>query len=54
MAITATTLDSVMITRYQTGVTEGGAPIQRQKSIAVKATATHQDIADVAAALFSL
>lgn len=54
MAITATALDSVMITRYQTGVTTSGSPIVRQKSFAVKATATHQDIADVAAALLSL
>lgn len=54
MAITATSLDSVMIARYQTGVTASGSPVVRQKSFAVKATATHQDIADVAAALFSL
>ncbi|RJE47209.1 MULTISPECIES: DUF1659 domain-containing protein [unclassified Dehalobacter] len=55
MTLVVNTLDSVMATRYQTGTTAGGAPVLRQKSLTgVKATATDQDVYDVAVALSSL
>ena len=54
MAVTATALDSLMIARYQTGTTASGAPILRKKTLTVKATASHQDIVDVANALYNL
>lgn len=55
MAVTATPLESILVARYQTGVTVSGSPILRQKSLAgVKTTATDQDVYDVATALFNL
>lgn len=55
MAVIATQLDSVVIARYQTGVSASGAPILSQKSLAgIKASATDQDAHDVVSTLFGL
>ncbi len=55
MAVVSTPKDSVLVARYQTGVSETGAPVLRQKSFSgIKASALDQDIYDVAAALFGL
>jgi hypothetical protein len=54
MPVVTTPLDSAMVIRYQTGVSANGAPILRQKSLPIKASAADQDVFDVAAALFSL
>ena len=55
MAVVATPLDSVLVARYQIGVSASGAPILRQKSLAgIKASATDQDAYDVVSALFGL
>lgn len=55
MAVISNPLDSILVARYQTGVSTSGSPILRQKSLAgVKTTALDQDIYDVAAGLFSL
>ncbi|NLI93397.1 MAG: DUF1659 domain-containing protein [Peptococcaceae bacterium] len=55
MAVMSTALDSILVIRYQTGVSASGSPLLRQKSLAgVKANAADQDVYDVAAALFSL
>lgn len=55
MAIVVTPLDSVLVARYQTGISGSGSPILSQKSLAgIKATAEDQDVYDVTAALFSL
>ncbi|NLI93047.1 MAG: DUF1659 domain-containing protein [Peptococcaceae bacterium] len=55
MPVTATPLESVLVIRYQTGVTTGGSPILRQKSLTgIKQTATDQDVYEVAAALSGL
>ncbi|UWG96470.1 DUF1659 domain-containing protein [Dehalobacter sp. DCM] len=55
MALVVTALDSTLATRFQTGTTAGGGPVLRQKSLTgVKATATDQDVYDVAVALSGL
>lgn len=55
MAVVSAPLNSILVARYQTGVSPSGSPILRQKSLAgVKTTALDQDIYDVAAGLFSL
>jgi len=55
MAVTANLLDSSFTARFQTGISVSGAPIIRQKTFSgVKASATAQDIYDVADALFGL
>jgi hypothetical protein len=55
MAVSATSLNSVLVVKYQTGTTPAGGPVFRQKSLNdVKANATEQDVYDVAAALFGL
>jgi hypothetical protein len=55
MAIVATHDDSLIVTRYQTGLSEDGAPITRQKSLAgIKEEATNDDVYEVAQALMSL
>ncbi|AFV03463.1 MULTISPECIES: DUF1659 domain-containing protein [unclassified Dehalobacter] len=55
MTLVVNTLDSVLATRYQIGITAGGGPVLKQKSLTgVKATAADQDVYDVAVALSSL
>jgi len=55
MAVVSTPLDSILVARYQTGISVSGSPILRQKSLAgVKSTAADQDVYDVAVALFNL
>ena len=55
MAVVSTPLDSVLVARYQTGVSASGSPIIRQKSLTgIKAAATDQDVYDVVSALFGL
>lgn len=55
MPVVTTHDDSLLVVRYQTGVSEGGSPIVRQKSLSgIKETAADQDVYDVATALFGL
>ncbi len=55
MAVSAVSLNSTLVVRYQTGTTPASGPEIRQKSLNdVKADATEQDVYDVAAALFGL
>ena len=55
MAVSAMSLNSTLVVRYQAGTTPAGGPVFRQKSLSdVKADAIEQDVYDVAAALFSL
>jgi hypothetical protein len=55
MAITATQSESVLVIRYQTGMTTGGSPILRQKSLpGIKQTVSNEDLYEVAAALGGL
>lgn len=55
MSVVSTALDSILIARYQIGLSGSGSPVLRQKSLAgIKADAADQDVFDVAAALFSL
>ena len=55
MAVVSTPIESVLVAQYQVGVSAGGAPISRQRSLSgIKTTASHQDIYDVATALFAL
>lgn len=55
MPVVSTPKDSVLVARYQTGVTGTGTPILRQKTFpGIKAAALDQDLYDVSAALFGL
>ena len=55
MPVVATHENSLLVARYQTGVSEGGAPIVRQKSMSgIKETTTDQQVYDAAQALFGL
>ncbi|NLO97266.1 MAG: DUF1659 domain-containing protein [Peptococcaceae bacterium] len=55
MAIITTPLDSTFVARYQIDTSGSGAPITRQKTFSgVKATASSEDIYEVASALFNL
>jgi len=55
MAVVSTASGAVLVTQYQTGTTEAGAPIISQRSFSdVKSAATDQDVYDVAEALFGL
>ena len=55
MPVTSSAKDSVLVVTYQTGLSEAGAPILRQRSIPnVKSTALDQDVFDVAQALYGL
>ncbi|MCO1600948.1 DUF1659 domain-containing protein [Desulfosporosinus nitroreducens] len=55
MAVIASSRDSVIVITIQTGQTPQGAPILRQRSLSnVRATATDQDVYDIAAALYGL
>ena len=55
MPVVATYENSLLVARYQTGVSEGGSPIVRQKSISgIKETATDQQVYNAAQGLFSL
>ena len=55
MAVVSTPLDSLLVARYQIGVSASGSPILRQKSLTgIKTAATNQDVYDVVSALFGL
>ncbi len=55
MTIVATHDDSLIVARYQTGVSQGGAPITRQKSLAgIREEASNEDVYEVTQALMSL
>ncbi|SDI01019.1 DUF1659 domain-containing protein [Desulfosporosinus hippei] len=55
MAVIASNRDSVIVVTVQTGQTPEGAPILRQRSFSnVRASATDQDVYDIAVALFEL
>lgn len=55
MPVVSTPLDSILVARYQIGISAGGAPILRQKSLAgMKASAADQDAYDVVSTLFGL
>ncbi|NLL52954.1 MAG: DUF1659 domain-containing protein [Peptococcaceae bacterium] len=55
MPLVSTQLDSAFVARYQTGTTDSGAPISKQKTFGgVKATATSEDIYEIVVALFGL
>ena len=55
MAVVSTPLESILVAQYQVGVNVSGSPITRQRSLAgVKASASDQDIYDIATALFEL
>lgn len=55
MAVTKVSTNSALKLELQTGISEGGNPVYRTRSLNnVKATATDQDIYDVAAVLADL
>ena len=55
MSVSAMTLNSTLVIKYQTGTSPFGAPEIRQKTFNdVRADATKEDIYAVAEALFSL
>lgn len=54
MAVISSQTDSIMVLEVQTGLTPSGSPISSSRSINVKATATDQDIYDVASAMQAL
>lgn len=55
MAIISTPVETVLVIRYQTGITEEGAPVIRQKALAgLKTDVAAEDLYEVAAALIGL
>lgn len=55
MAVVSTPVESILVARYQAGLSESGSPVIRQKSLAgIKPAASDQDIYDVASSLFNL
>lgn len=55
MAVVSTPVESVLVLKYQVGVTATGSPISRQRSLSgIKTTAADQDVYDAAAAIFGL
>lgn len=55
MSVVSTPLGSTLVAVYQTGLTTGGSPITRQKSLSdIRASAAEQAVYDTAQTLFSL
>jgi hypothetical protein len=55
MAVTANALNSALIISFQSGTDEGGAPIVSRRTLNdIKATASDQDVFDVAQSLYAL
>ena len=55
MAVIASPKDTVVVVTFQTGLTTQGSPKISQRSLAnVKASASDQDVYDVAVALYGL
>ena len=55
MAVVSTPVESILVIRYQVGVTATGSPISRQRSLSgIKTTALDQDLYDTASSLFGL